>query len=110
MAENVRLHLTSYNSELNSTLPTEVVRLGKFDPRSYSPARLSGFPANLIAVTLLNLDVETIKVFYFFLNFRFDVISVYFLAHFFYCLYFSRLLLTKLLFKTYCYELIECTS
>ena len=51
MAENVRLHLISYNSELNSTLPTEVVRLGKCDPRSYSPARLSGCPANLIAVT-----------------------------------------------------------
>ena len=66
MAENLRLHLISYNSELNSTSPTEVVRLGKFDPRSYSPARLSGCPANLIAVTLLNLDIETIKVFYFF--------------------------------------------
>ena len=32
----------------NSTRPTQVVRRGKLDPRSDSPARLSDCPANLI--------------------------------------------------------------
>ena len=41
---------------LNSTWPAQVVRRGKLDPRSDSPAKRSGCLANLIAITLFNLD------------------------------------------------------
>ena len=39
----------------------QVVRQGKLDPRSDSPARRSGCPVNLIGITLINLDIETKK-------------------------------------------------
>ena len=48
-------------SGLKSTRPTWVVRQGKLEPRSESPAKCSGYPANLIANTLFNLDIEQIK-------------------------------------------------
>ena len=41
------------------TQPTQVVGRGKVDSISDSPARRSGYLANLIAITLFNLDIET---------------------------------------------------
>ena len=49
-------HLTGFNSTL---CLTQVVRWGKLDSRSDSPARRSGCPANLITITLFNLDIKT---------------------------------------------------
>ena len=57
------LDIYDYPAGLNSTRPTQLVRQGKLDPRSDSPARHSGYPANLIAITLLNFDIETIEIF-----------------------------------------------
>ena len=71
-------------SGLNSTLLTQVIRRGKLERRSDSPARSSGCPANLIAITLFNCDIETIKKF---LISYFDVIFVYFSHPFYFCLH-----------------------
>ena len=46
---------------LNSTQLNQLVRWGKLDPTSDSPTRCSGCLANLIVITLLSLDKETIK-------------------------------------------------
>ena len=51
-----------------------------------SPTRRSGYPVNLIAITLFNLDIETNKNKKK-INFRFDVISVYFSPPFHFHLY-----------------------
>ena len=75
------LFIAHHSAGLNSTRPTQVVWWGKLDPRSDSPARRSGCPANFIAITLFNLDIETKKILIF--QTRFDVITVYF-SHPFY--------------------------
>ena len=41
----------------------QVVMQDQLDPRSDSPTRRSGCPANLIAIILFNLDIETINFF-----------------------------------------------
>ena len=46
---------------LNSTWLTQAVKQGKMDQKSDSPISRSGCPANLIAITLFNVDIETIK-------------------------------------------------
>ena len=51
---------------------TMIEKAGKLDQRSDYPAIRSGCPANLIAITLFKLDVETIIFF-----FGLDVTSVY---------------------------------
>ena len=52
-----------YLTGLSNTRPTQVVRRGKLDQRSDSPYRLSCCRANLIRITLFNLDIGTIKKF-----------------------------------------------
>ena len=47
----------------NSTRPTQVVKQGKLDPISDSTARHPGCPANLTAITLFDLCIETMKIF-----------------------------------------------
>ena len=63
---------------LNSTWPTQVVRRGKLDTRSDSPARHTGGPANSITIILFNLDIKTLKIYFIFLIFMIDVISEHF--------------------------------
>ena len=51
-----------------STVPSQPrVRQGKLNPRSDRPGRRKGCTANWKAITLFNLDVETIIYFIFFL-------------------------------------------
>ena len=105
------LFVAHHSAGLNSTRPTQVVWWGKLDPRSDSPARRSGRPANLIAITLFNLDIETKKKSKFF-KLRLMLFLYIFLAHFIstFTLYdYSRSLSTMLLFKRSCYEFNEYT-
>ena len=84
---------------LNSIWPAKVVRWGKMNSRSDSVARRSGCLANLIAITLLNPDIETIKIILIFKNLGLILFMYIFLSHFIsaFTLYdFSRL--PKMLF------------
>ena len=104
-----------FESGLNSTCPTQVVSRGKLDTRSDSPNRRSCCSANLIAITLVNLDIETIKHYLIFQNLGLMLFRIYFSSPF--CLAFtlydlSRLLPITFLSKRYCYdyEFNDCTS
>ena len=91
--------IQTYTTGLNSTQLTQVARWGKLDPRSDILARLSGSPTNLIAITLFNLDIETIKKILIF-----QTEGLMFFLYSFTLYDFSRLLPTILLFKRSCYE------
>ena len=55
---------------------------GKLDPRSDSPTRRSGFLANFIVITLLNIDIGTIKMFLMLYTLGLMLFLYIFLAHF----------------------------